>query len=122
MATSTLPETRVEVPCGRCGGDGRYGGQVAGGVCFGCHGTGKILIPASRFIAQRKRDQARRQDQITLVKRLLEHDDRVLCAYCEDTGRNVDTGNPCGCIPYRADMAAQARHDLEHRARELGIL
>ena len=31
--------TYVWFPCGRCGGDGHYGGTVQGGKCFGCLDT-----------------------------------------------------------------------------------
>lgn len=61
MATDTM----VKVSCGRCAGTGHYGGTVCGGICFACKGSGKFLITAAEFIAQRKREQATKARQAT---------------------------------------------------------
>lgn len=110
MATTTM----VRVPCGRCGGDGHWGGQVAGGVCFGCQGTGRLLVTAAAFLAARKRDQeaqARRAENACRIREQIEQGTRILCGTCEDTGRDTITGGRCGCYDqpgYRDWMRSEA--------------
>ena len=90
MTTTTAPARRadlIEADCVRCDGTGEFENY---GACFGCNGTGRVLLTPAGLKARATR--ARRQVVPTPVA-------RITCAHCEDTGRLVNygysTGKPC---------------------------
>ena len=59
--TATAPEGMVWAPCSRCSGKGHIRGfeGIAGGVCFGCGGTGGEHV-AAKVLARRQSAAQRR--------------------------------------------------------------
>lgn len=67
MTTTTAPDL-VTTRCGRCRGTGHYGGTIANGVCFDCHGTSKRTVTRQWLAAQQRRDNARQARRTAHVK------------------------------------------------------
>lgn len=93
------PDKFEREPCGRCGGDGRYGPtSVYGGKCFDCHGKGVRLTRRGRAAAEFLRNLRKcRADEVKVGDLIRVGGMTMGCQPFEYFARVVEVVTPSRC-------------------------